>query len=54
MFRTAFCTAAVLLSVGPAAAAPKKADSVDLRGDTDESSDRGIRFLVENNMGAGK
>ncbi|MGU3417214.1 DUF3280 domain-containing protein [Methylobacterium sp. D54C] len=34
--------------------APEKAYSVDLRGDTDESFDRGIRFLVENNMGAGK
>ena len=33
---------------------PEKAYSVDLRGDTDESFDRGIRFLVENNMGAGK
>ncbi|MGU3666955.1 DUF3280 domain-containing protein [Methylobacterium sp. A49B] len=34
--------------------APERAYSVDLRGDTDESFDRGIRFLVENNMGAGK
>jgi hypothetical protein len=34
--------------------APEKAYSVDLRGDTDESFDRGIRYLVENNMGAGK
>ncbi|AYO82966.1 DUF3280 domain-containing protein [Methylobacterium brachiatum] len=33
---------------------PEKAYSVDLRGDTDESFARGIRFLVENNMGAGK
>lgn len=33
---------------------PEKAYSVDLRGDTDESFDRGIRFLVQNNMGAGK
>lgn len=33
---------------------PEKAYSVDLRGDTDESFERGIRFLVENNMGAGK
>jgi hypothetical protein len=34
--------------------APEKAYSVDMRGDTDESFDRGIRFLVENNMGGGK
>ena len=34
--------------------APERAYSVDLRGSTDESFDRGIRFLVENNMGAGK
>ena len=34
--------------------APEQAYSVDLRGNTDESFDRGIRFLVENNMGAGK
>ncbi|WP_457106389.1 DUF3280 domain-containing protein [Methylobacterium sp. P5_C11] len=34
--------------------APEKAYSVDLRGDTDESFDRGIRFLVQNNMNAGK
>ena len=33
---------------------PEKAYSVDLRGDTDGSSARGIRFPVENNMGAGK
>jgi hypothetical protein len=33
---------------------PERAYSVDLRGDTDESFDRGIRFLVENNMGGGK
>ncbi|MGH1572478.1 DUF3280 domain-containing protein [Methylobacterium sp. P31] len=37
-----------------AAHAPERAYSVDLRGDTDGSFDRGIRFLVENNMGAGK
>lgn len=30
----------------------EKAYSVDLRGDTDESFDRGIRFLVRNNMEA--
>ncbi|WP_345821589.1 DUF3280 domain-containing protein [Methylobacterium fujisawaense] len=34
--------------------APERAYSVDLRGNTDESFDRGIRFLVENTMGAGK
>ena len=34
--------------------APERAYSVDMRGDTDESFDRGIRFLVENNMGADK
>ena len=33
---------------------PVKAHSVDLRGDTDESFERGTRFLVENNMGAGQ
>ena len=34
--------------------APERAYSIDMRGDTDESFDRGIRFLVENNMGGGK
>ena len=30
--------------------APEKAYSVDLRGDTDESFDRGIRYLVKNQL----
>lgn len=34
--------------------APERACSVDLRGCTGESFDRGIRFLVGNNRGAGK
>ncbi|MDP4022227.1 DUF3280 domain-containing protein [Methylobacterium sp. NEAU 140] len=33
---------------------PERAYSVDLRGNTDESFDRAVRFLVENNMGAGR
>ncbi|GJE61876.1 DUF3280 domain-containing protein [Methylobacterium trifolii] len=40
--------------VKPLNGGPEKAYSVDLRGNTDESFDRGIRYLVENNMGGGK
>ena len=34
--------------------APERAYSVDMRGNTDESFDRAVRYLVENNMGGGK
>ncbi len=34
--------------------APEQAYSVDLRGNTDESFDRGIRYLVKNRMPAGR
>ena len=34
--------------------APEKAYSVDMRGNTDESFDRAVRYIVENNMGGGK
>ena len=30
--------------------APEKAYSVDIRGDTDESFDRGVKYLVKNNI----
>ena len=36
------------------AGAPERAYSVDLRGNTDESFDRGIRYLVKNRMLAGR
>jgi hypothetical protein len=31
-------------------AAPEKAYSVDIRGDTDESFDRGVKYIVKNNI----
>ena len=34
--------------------APEQAYSVDLRGNTDESFDRGIRYLVKNRMLEGR